>query len=140
LLQLTGVATLNGVLQVNPEPGVYLEGTTYTFLTAGSVTGQFSNTFSTRPLNYVIDYFPTQAQLLILSSSLILPARPNGNAGVVADYLFCSSFDFVNADLAVVAEALLELSADQYARALNRLTPSQFGALALNTSWRTILV
>ncbi|MEK7339524.1 MAG: autotransporter domain-containing protein, partial [Verrucomicrobiota bacterium] len=132
LLQVTGAATLNGVLQVSPDPGVYLEGTTYTFLTAGSVIGQFSSTFSTRPLNYTINYFPTQAQLLILVSSLILPARPNGNAGAVVDYLFCSSFDFTDADLVTVTEALLELPINQYAQALNRLTPSQFGALALN--------
>lgn len=123
---------MNGTLQVNPDPGVYLEGTTYTFLTAGSVTGQFSSTFSTRPLNYTINYFPTQVQLFILTSSLALPARPSGNAGAVADYLFCSSFDFANPDLNAIAEALLILPANQYAQALNRLTPSQFGALALN--------
>ncbi|VHO02954.1 autotransporter domain-containing protein [Candidatus Rhabdochlamydia sp. T3358] len=132
LLQVSGAATLNGVLQVSPDPGVYLEGTSYTFLNAGSVAGQFSSTFSTRALNYTINYFPTQAQILILSSFFILPARPNGNAGAVADYLFCSSFDFTNTDLVVVTGALLDLSTSQYVQALNRLTPSQFGALALN--------
>ena len=132
LLDVTGTATLGGTLQVDPEPGLYLEGTTYTFLTAGSVIGQFSNTSSTRSLNYAINYFPTQAQLLILGSSILLPARPNGNAGSVADYLFCSSFDFANTDLDTVAEALLILPTDQYAQALNKLTPSQFGAFALN--------
>jgi outer membrane autotransporter protein len=62
---------------------------------------------------------------------LVLPPRPNGNAGSVADYLFCSSFDFNNTDLDIVAEALLILPPNQYAKALNSLTPSQFGALAL---------
>jgi fibronectin-binding autotransporter adhesin len=132
LLQVTKSAILNGVLQVSPEPGLYLEGTTYTFLTTGSVTEQFSSTFSTRPLSYTINYFPTQAQLFILASSLILPARPSGNAGAVVDYLFCPSFDFTNTDLVTIGEALLELPANQYAEALNRLTPSQFGAFALN--------
>ncbi|WP_215216955.1 MULTISPECIES: autotransporter-associated beta strand repeat-containing protein [Candidatus Rhabdochlamydia] len=132
LLQITETATLDGALRVIPEAGVYLEGTTYTFLSAGSVTGQFSSTFSTRRLDYAINYFPTQAQLLILASSLIIPARPDGNAGAVVDYLFCSSFDFANLDLDAVAKALLILPADQYAQALNRLTPSQFGAFALN--------
>ncbi|MEK7339095.1 MAG: autotransporter domain-containing protein, partial [Verrucomicrobiota bacterium] len=132
LLAVTGTATLNGVLQVNPDPGVYLAGTTYTFLTAGNVVGQFSSTFSTQPLDYTINYFLTQAQLSILGSSLVLPAKPNGNAAAVVDYLFCSSFDFADADLDAVAEALLILPATQYAQALNRLTPSQFGALALN--------
>ncbi|VHO02956.1 autotransporter-associated beta strand repeat-containing protein [Candidatus Rhabdochlamydia sp. T3358] len=132
LLDVTGTASLNGALHVSPGPGVYLEGTTYTFLNAGSVTGQFLSTFSDQPLNYTINYFPTQAQIFILASSLILPARPNGNAGSIVDYLFCSSFDFANLDLDAVAEALLILPADQYAQALNRLTPSQFGALALN--------
>jgi len=133
LLQVAGTATLDGVLQVNPEPGIYQEGTIYTFLTAGSVTGQFSSDFSTRPVNYVVDYsLPTQVRLLILSSSFITPAKPSGNAGVVADYLFCSSFDFTDIDFVAVTGALLELSASQYAQALNRLTPSQFGAFALN--------
>jgi autotransporter-associated beta strand protein len=132
LLDVTGTATLGGTLQVDPEPGLYLEGTTYTFLTAGSVIGQFSNTSSTRPLNYAINYFPNQVQLLIPSNFLVTPPRPNGNAGSVADYLFCSSFDFANTDLDTVAEALLILPTDQYAQALNKLTPSQFGAFALN--------
>ncbi|QZA58610.1 autotransporter outer membrane beta-barrel domain-containing protein [Candidatus Rhabdochlamydia porcellionis] len=132
LLVVTGAATLNGVLQVSPEPGLYLEGTTYTFLTAGSVTGQFSSTFSTRPLNYAINYFPSQVQLLIPSNFFVTPPRPSGNAGAVVGYLFCPSFDFTNTDLVTVTEALLELPANQYAEALNRLTPSQFGAFALN--------
>lgn len=131
LLQVTGTATLNGVLQISPEPGVYLAGTAYTFLTAGSVTGQFSSSFSDLPLNYTINYFPDRAQLFVLSSSLVLPPRPSGNAGAVADYLFCSSFDFADVDLDTVAESLLILPSGQYKKALNRLTPSQFGSLAL---------
>ena len=132
LLQVTGVATLDGVLQVRPEPGIYLQGTTYTFLTAGSVTGQFSSTFSTLALNYTTHYFPTQAQLFILSSFLVLPVRPSGNAGAVADYLLCSPFDDTNSDLSAVVGVLLDLPTKQYIQALNRLTPSQFGAFALN--------
>ena len=134
LLQVTGTASLNGILHISPEPGVYLEGTTYTFLTAATATGQFSSSFSDQPLNYTINYFPTQVQLFLTSSSLILPvpnSSLNGNARAVANYLFCASFDFADADLDAVADALLSLSVSEYPQALNKLTPSLFGTLPL---------
>ncbi|HEV3270301.1 MAG TPA: autotransporter domain-containing protein [Candidatus Rhabdochlamydia sp.] len=134
LLQVTGTTTLNGILHISPEPGVYLQGTTYTFLNAGIVIGQFSSSFSDQPLDYTINYFPNQAQLFLLGSSIVLSV-PNsnlsGNARAVADYLFCSSFDFSNADLITVIESLIELPINEYAQALNELTPSLFGALPL---------
>ncbi|PWU14784.1 MAG: hypothetical protein C5B45_03910 [Chlamydiae bacterium] len=134
LLQVTGTATLNGILHVIPEPGVYLEGTTYTFLTAATTTGQFSSSFSNLPLNYTINYFPTQVQLFLTTSSLLLPipnSSLNGNARAIADYLFCASFDFADADLDALADALLSLPINEYSQALNTLTPSPFGALPL---------
>jgi outer membrane autotransporter protein len=103
-------------------------------LNAGIVIGQFSSSFSDQPLDYTINYFPNQAQLFLLGSSIVLSV-PNsnlsGNARAVADYLFCSSFDFSNADLITVIESLIELPINEYAQALNELTPSLFGALPL---------
>ncbi|MEK7339280.1 MAG: autotransporter outer membrane beta-barrel domain-containing protein, partial [Verrucomicrobiota bacterium] len=134
LLQVTGTATLNGILHIDPIPGVYLEGTTYTILTAATTTGQFSSSFSNQPLDYTINYFPTQVQLFLLKSSLMLPI-PNtalsGNARAVAQYLFCNSFDFSNTDLNAVVNALVGLPINEYVQALNKLTPSSFGALPL---------
>ncbi|KAG6559777.1 Autotransporter beta-domain [Candidatus Rhabdochlamydia oedothoracis] len=149
LLKVTGIATLDGALQVHPTPGTYSAGTIYTFLTAGTdptdptVNGEFSSNSSTYPVDYTINYLSNEVQLLILTDSLIIPpivippiviraSRPKGNAGAVEDYLFCSSFDFAETDIDTVAKALLVLPTDQYIKALNRLTPSQFGALALN--------
>ncbi|KAG6559232.1 Autotransporter beta-domain [Candidatus Rhabdochlamydia oedothoracis] len=134
LLQVIGTASLNGALSIRLEPGVYSEETVYTFLTAESVTGQFSNSFSDQRLVYTVNYFPNQVQLSLSAPSLII-SIPNssltGNARAVADYLFCSSFDFADIDLDAVANALLQLPMDEYAKALKSLTPAAFGSLPL---------
>ncbi|KAG6558983.1 Autotransporter beta-domain [Candidatus Rhabdochlamydia oedothoracis] len=133
LLNVTGTATLDGNVDVTLNPGVYLKGTTYTFLTAGAVTGQFSSLFGD-PLNYTINYLPNQAQLFLTASSVIL-GIPNssltGNARSVAGYLFCDNFDFANTDLIVVANKLIQLPINEYTKALNSLTPAAFGSLPL---------
>ena len=135
LLQVTGTASLNGALYISLKPGVYLEETVYTFLTAESVTGQFSNSFSDQPLVYTVNYFPNQVQLSLTAPILVINI-PNffsltGNARAVANYLFCSSFDFADIDLDAVANALLQLPMDEYAKALKSLTPTAFGSLPL---------
>ncbi|MGB8088749.1 MAG: autotransporter-associated beta strand repeat-containing protein, partial [Candidatus Rhabdochlamydia sp.] len=154
LLQVGGVSTLNGNLLVGPSPGIYRKGKTYIFLTSGAgVTGTFSSSFSEAPIDYKVSYFPNFAQICILSTSYVAPPRPSGNAGAVADYLFCTPsgrgltpakvVTGPNARLCPPAtgpasefekilEALFSLSPSEYAKALTRLSPSQFGALALN--------
>ncbi|WP_220716069.1 autotransporter outer membrane beta-barrel domain-containing protein [Candidatus Rhabdochlamydia porcellionis] len=133
LLDVTGAATLDGSLHIIPEVGVYPENTIYTFLTAASVTGVFSSNFSDIPIPYSVNYSPTSA-FLIVSPFIITPV-PNsdlsGNARTVADYLFCTSFDFNNQDLVNLAEALTALSPTAYPEALNTLTPVPFAAFAL---------
>ena len=133
LLQVTGAATLNGALQVIPEVGVYPNTTIYTFLTAATVTGVFSSSFSNVPIPYSVNYSPTSA-FLIVFPFIITPVPNsglNGNARAVADYLFCTSFDFDNQDLVVLAEALTALSPTGYSSALNTLTPVPFAAFPL---------
>ncbi|QYF47984.1 Autotransporter beta-domain [Candidatus Rhabdochlamydia oedothoracis] len=134
LLEVTGMASLNGELLIKPTPGVYLEGTTYTFLTAESVTGQFSRTVISRPFDYTINYLPNQVQLFLKSPSVVVgmpDSNLTGNPKSVADCLFCNNFDFANTDLVLVANALLQLPMDEYAKALKSLTPAAFGSLPL---------
>ncbi|MGB7128073.1 MAG: autotransporter-associated beta strand repeat-containing protein [Candidatus Rhabdochlamydia sp.] len=133
LLQVTGTATLNGSLHIVPEVGIYPNTTIYTFLTAASVTGMFSSSFSDIPIPYSVNYSPTSA-FLIVSPFIITPV-PNsalsGNARAVADYLFCTSFDFSNQDLVNLAIALTALPPSGYQSALTTLTPAPFAAFAL---------
>ncbi|WP_138106828.1 autotransporter-associated beta strand repeat-containing protein [Candidatus Rhabdochlamydia sp. T3358] len=134
LLDITGTATLNGALHVIPAVGVYADSTIYTFLTAtGGVAGVFSSSFSDIAIPYSVNYSPTSA-FLIISPFIITPV-PNedlsGNARAVADYLFCTSFDFGNQDLVNLAIALTALPPSGYQSALTTLTPAPFAAFPL---------
>ena len=76
---------------------------------------------------------PNQVQLSLESPSVVMnidDSNLTGNPESVENCLFCQ-FDFADRDLVVVANALLRLSIDEYAKALNRLTPTAFGALPL---------
>ena len=76
LLNIGGTATLNGTVDLQPLPGVYLEGSTYIILQAAGGLGgtQFSNLIESHPLTFGINYTTTQAIVYILSSQTIVPS------------------------------------------------------------------
>jgi fibronectin-binding autotransporter adhesin len=136
LLQVTGSANLDGALDVILEPGVYLSGQLYTILTAGGgVNGSFSSTSSSiADWVYAVDYNPNNVQLYLLENALVPPSYGElpRNAQAMADYLICRRFSFNNQQLVDVAQALFNLDEEEYILGLNKMTPSQFGALPLN--------
>jgi outer membrane autotransporter protein len=130
LLQVTGTATLNGLLHISPEPGTYLDSTIYTFLTAGNVTGQFTEVISDIPLNYTVNYFPDKAQLFILGSNITIPP-PEGREGIITDHIIKIT-EVDDPEIKNVIGTLITLPPNKYIKTLNKLTPSQFGGFALN--------
>lgn len=128
LLQVTGAATLDGVLHIKPEPGEYLESTVYTFLTAQTVTGQFSEAISDIPLNYTVNYFPDKAQLFILGSGVI---TPDNNRRIDFDHVI-QPFDLDDPDIKDILGNLVVLPQNKYTKILNKLTPTQSGGFALS--------
>ena len=94
LLLITGTANLDGSIGLNPLPGLYEAGTTYTFLQASTINGTFSQLIETHPLDFVINYFPNSVDIVVLFSGAIFPTPLEdlkGNAKKIANYLFSCS-------------------------------------------------
>ncbi len=134
LLQITGAANLAGTIKLDPLPGLYQAGTSYTVLTAGTLNGTFDQFQETHPLDFFLAY-PSNSVLVNISfSGAVLPISIDelkGNARKIADYLFCSNFLPSNQDLLDVMRQLVRLPAQDFAKELIQLGPQQFKALAL---------
>lgn len=135
LLEVDGTAEIDGTLALELHPGVYLNGTTYTVLTAGGgVSGTFSQLIEDHPLAFGFRYSGNFVQIIASTDSLIVPGDLNnvkGNAISVANYMFCTSFPYSNVDLVNITDLLFNLPFDEFSSALKRFSPAQFGGLAL---------
>ena len=132
-LNVIGNATLDGTLTLEPEPGIYPAGSTFTFMNYASRTGTL-NLIDDSSLDFSPFYLGTSALLINNLQGAILPIPKrllSGNARQVADYLFCRDFLPSNRDLLRVMGALVRVPADQFAEDLVKLSPAQFGALPL---------
>lgn len=134
-LAITGAASLNGSLTVQPAAGVYPLGTTYTILTASSVTGQFSRVLESHELAFNPSYSTTAVTLVVGAPTVVTPIPNNelpSNAREVADNLFSDPEQIVaNADLDFVVDQLVNLSISDYEEALVRLSPLCMAAMPL---------
>ncbi len=133
LLNVTGMATLDGTLTVAPELGIYPPGTRFRFMNYASRLGALTLIDNTS-LDFSISYDALFAELINNSAGSILPVPKrelHGNAFAVADYLFCVGFFPQNQDLLNVMRALVKTPANQFAEDLVKLSPIQFGALPL---------
>lgn len=134
VLNVTGIATLDGTLTASALPGLYSGDETYIFLNAGTVTPGFTNFVSPPNANLSVQYFPTYAQLSLNFRGSVLPVPLNDlptNAKSIAEYLFCEKFYPDDADLLSVMRQLVILPPEQFVHELDELTPEQFGALPL---------
>ncbi|MCB1107033.1 MAG: autotransporter-associated beta strand repeat-containing protein [Chlamydiia bacterium] len=134
LIQVAGNATLAGTLKLDPLPGIYKAGTTYTIMTASTVSGVFDSFIENHPLDYFLTYQANRVLLSISFSGNVLPTPIDtlkGNAKKVGEYLFCSNYIPPNQDLVSVMRKLVKLDPLGFDKALVRLGSQQFGALAL---------
>ncbi|MCP5504377.1 MAG: autotransporter domain-containing protein [Chlamydiales bacterium] len=133
LLNITGNATLDGILTLEPEPGLYPEGIRYTFMNYTGRTGTLTLIEDTG-LQFSIEYQGTFAELVNATSGPILPVKRDRLRGIalsVANYLFCPGPFPTNRDLITVMRALLKSPPGQFKSNLKKLSPAQFGALPL---------
>ncbi|MEM8727213.1 MAG: autotransporter domain-containing protein, partial [Chlamydiota bacterium] len=134
LMIVSGTADLDGSLIVVPLPGIYEAGTTYTFLQADAVTGQFKQLLRNHPLDFVINYLADAVQIQIAFNGYTLPEdidSLSGNTKKIATYLFSDS-TFIENDLISILKPLVRLSPREFSDGLLQLGPEQFGALALS--------
>jgi len=140
LLSVTGLANLNGTLNIVPVGSISSFGNKkYTILTAnGGVAGTFSNIIAPALFKYNVRYFPNE--VVINTGQLSLSSLvQGGNAGVIATYLdqIVSSSN-VSADMDTVLQALDNAAASgntALTQALNQMSPDPYrelGFLAFN--------
>ncbi len=140
LIVVTGAAALNGLLEIIPESGVYLAGTSYTILTsAGGVSGSFaSKTVDSSTINasqFGVSYLPNSVVLTVLDQAIELTGPlKHHNPTQVFNYLTTANY-VSDPDLLSVVNTLAALS--DPSSALDQLHPAIFGAfelLNINTS------
>jgi len=132
-LRISGQADLDGTIILNPLPGLYEAGTTYTFIESNSINGKFDALLETNPLDFLLNYTSNTVQIVIPFSEVVLPVpidTISGNAKNIAKYLF-SCKQLPSPDLVPILRSLVKLPPEQFTESLLKLGPEQFGALAL---------
>ncbi len=132
-LLISGQADLDGTIILNPLPGLYEAGTTYTFIESNSINGKFDALLETNPLDFSLNYTSNTVQIVIPFSEVVLPVpidTISGNAKNIAKYLF-SCKQLPSPDLVPILRSLVKLPPEQFTESLLKLGPEQFGALAL---------
>lgn len=143
LLQVSNTASLNGTLQVLPDPGTYTVGTTYTILTANPVTGTFSTVnakFLQPTVDFEVLYSSSDVRLLITQRAFVplIALQPSPLATIimanVVGMVQCMDTMDINpqGDIRTMMNAMNSLSSiPNIIIAMNQMQPSMFTALAL---------
>ncbi|WP_320408879.1 autotransporter-associated beta strand repeat-containing protein [Candidatus Paracaedibacter symbiosus] len=126
LIQVLGTATLGGTVNVMPDAGSYISGTTYTILTAvNPITTQFDALTSTSALlQYKLAYTTNSVLLTVIRQASIGSIVTSGNAGTIAGYIDGLGTPPAGSVLANLEAALSNLSGDALYNALNQLHPA----------------
>lgn len=141
LLNVAGTTAIDGNLIVQGLQGLYTGQEVYQIVNSGGlVSGTFANEIQIGEITYGLTY---QSNAVLLQNSYVGPVLPvsendlSGNPKRVAQYLFCPGLVPTNPDLFQVMVDLLSLPPDEFIAALDRLHPSQFGALPLTVLQNT---
>ncbi len=132
LVEVGGNAFLDGSLLIMPEPGVYLQGDRFTFLTTGgNIQGYFDTISSINP-GFDFEIVPSNqsVQLIVLQNSISSQdAQLTGNSLSTLDLFENASTDR-NSDLFSVMSALNTLDSSSLEGALNQLNQDSFPAIS----------
>ena len=111
-LTISGSANLDGILRVSPSSGTY-SSQTFNFLTAGSISGTFSNIIITNCSTPPVSYTSTS-----LSFTLNCSSSNSSNFDNLTSYFNDLS---ASGDLSTVVSAINGLSGDNYNSAIKSL-------------------
>lgn len=134
VIQVKGIASLDGSLQFNFLPGIYSFKNSYNFIEANTIKGSFTKLTSNKPEFGVIDYEIDRVTLTLLSPQIVLPIENEKlpyNQKYLANYLFSDEFPFENKEFVDLLQNLFILPIHEYEKALASLTPEIYGALPL---------
>lgn len=129
LLNVATTASLSGTVNVVTLDDKYIEGTTYTIVTAaGGVNGTFSNLTTNSIYTFLLRYFPNEVQLQV-SDIIINPFEPfEGNVGRLITYIE-SNVDSLDPDLIKVLNAVNRTNRSAFKKDMEQLQPSWFASL-----------
>jgi uncharacterized protein with beta-barrel porin domain len=144
VLAVGGLASLAGTVQFTADPGTYTAGT-YVFLTAAdSVIGTFTtvNFASLSGFTQSLVYGSNFVSLILAGGAPPPPPTPSafsGKGGSPAAYLSCIKYLAApGSSLSTIISELLDLSGQAQQNALNSITPTVLGSLALAQESNTI--
>lgn len=134
LLDITGIASLNGFIEVASVDNTYRIGNNYTILQAGSITNHFIEIIHSNPsLNYFLSYDDTHAYLRLQTNFTDRSQSPNErNVGMQIDNTTTPSGELAN-----VINMLLTLPENQLLNALELMSGAQYAALIQNNLYAT---
>ena len=134
LLAVAGRATVDGTVLLLPVTGSYPIGTSYRFLTAGTVTGTFARLIETDPASFQLSYGATFVDIVVTQDTNILPIEIGalrGNSRRAANYYYGANFVATNSDLLNTLNTMAGLPARYFETALIKVSPLIYGALPL---------
>jgi uncharacterized protein with beta-barrel porin domain len=137
LISSTGVAQINGTLEVIPLTGIYEAAQSYTIITAeGGTTGIFSKVESSVLSLLEVSYDPTAITVEVLPINAL---KLSGNASAAASCYLGEGFA-TGSDVETISSALLTLSRDEINDSFNQMQPSQFSGLAWTQIENALLI
>lgn len=129
LIQVTGNANLDGNLILLSENGPLPAGTTFTILTANSISNAFASITHTPGLSLEVLYKPTLVQVVITPQAFVNNSL-QGKAQDLGKYLDKIAGQISpTSDLAAVIALIHTLPAHQVQTALERIQPSVLASL-----------
>lgn len=134
ILQVEGMASLDGGLELNFLPGIYTGNNTYDFIQASPVKGTFTQITSNNPITGIIDFETERVTFTLLTPQIVLSIENNAlptNQKHVANYLFSDDFPFENRQFVDLLQNLFTLPMNEYEKSLASLTPEIYGALSV---------
>ncbi|MCH9633049.1 MAG: hypothetical protein S4CHLAM6_14000 [Chlamydiae bacterium] len=136
-LNVTGTATLDGTLALNPGAGIYFVNDRYTVLTAGTIVDQFATFTETHPLDFQLIYNPTNVQIRVLGTTIVTPVALSdlrGNSKSVGDYMFSDPNVATYSDDSIeVTNAILANSPGGFEDSLIRVSPLASASIPVST-------
>ncbi|MFZ4772932.1 MAG: autotransporter-associated beta strand repeat-containing protein [Chlamydiia bacterium] len=127
-VNLLSGSTINLIL----DPGFYERGQIFTIITAGNVTGAFTNVIQPQGAGFFLDYNdPTKVNLTFFRNTFVLAdANLSPYANYMKSLLFCRRIR-ATGDMLNIKIALTGLSGPELAKALNDLMPDQITGIPL---------
>jgi uncharacterized protein with beta-barrel porin domain len=130
LLSVSGTANLAGTVEIQPAAGTYTNGTRYTFLEAGGISGTFSGLLiDNADVHGLLSYDATDYYFTIYNGSNFAADAQTPNQIAVANYIDANSVGATGPMLSLI-DTLGTLSPAGVRNALDQMSGALYGSAA----------